>query len=219
MKALKFGLAAALLCVGSPALAAATIIDVTGPVSGSSPAFDAAGGAMVQFTVSSDLTNATINADTACISCDGVAFLLTDFGPSADLSNVFASGSFDGTTDPLLSISSLSAGTYYLFLATLNGGFVWNSTASATFNLAPGASVGSSFITAGFDSNVPFNSNFDFLAGQDLLFTVTADAGDVTPSVPEPRTWLMFILGFGAIGRALRRRRPQVSQSPVLMAG
>jgi hypothetical protein len=28
-----------------------------------------------------------------------------------------------------------------------------------------------------------------------------------TPGIPEPRTWVMMILGFGAIGAAWRRRR------------
>ncbi|WP_293906105.1 PEPxxWA-CTERM sorting domain-containing protein [Phenylobacterium sp.] len=35
------------------------------------------------------------------------------------------------------------------------------------------------------------------------------DPGDIgTAGVPEPATWTMLILGFGAVGVALRRRRP-----------
>lgn len=29
------------------------------------------------------------------------------------------------------------------------------------------------------------------------------------PAVPEPQTWALLILGFGAVGAAMRRRRPQ----------
>jgi hypothetical protein len=33
----------------------------------------------------------------------------------------------------------------------------------------------------------------------------------LTPSVPEPGTWAMMILGFGAVGAAVRRRRKNVA--------
>jgi hypothetical protein len=36
-------------------------------------------------------------------------------------------------------------------------------------------------------------------------------AGLVTPSVPEPGTWTMMLLGFGAIGAALRRNRRKLA--------
>ncbi|MBS0478382.1 MAG: PEPxxWA-CTERM sorting domain-containing protein [Proteobacteria bacterium] len=35
----------------------------------------------------------------------------------------------------------------------------------------------------------------------------TASFPAVTPGVPEPATWAMMIMGFGAIGFAIRRRR------------
>jgi len=34
---------------------------------------------------------------------------------------------------------------------------------------------------------------------------------DGTPSVPEPASWMMMIAGFGAVGAAMRRRKPAVS--------
>lgn len=36
-------------------------------------------------------------------------------------------------------------------------------------------------------------------------------AGQVTPVVPEPTTWMMMILGFGAIGFGMRRRNTKVA--------
>ena len=41
--------------------------------------------------------------------------------------------------------------------------------------------------------------------GSYLLVTGTAD-GTVLPGVPEPATWALMILGFGAVGGAMRRR-------------
>ena len=36
----------------------------------------------------------------------------------------------------------------------------------------------------------------------------------VSPSVPEPSTWAMMLLGFGAVGFAIRRRRsPKLAAS------
>lgn len=36
---------------------------------------------------------------------------------------------------------------------------------------------------------------------------VTASASAATPAVPEPATWAMMLLGFGAIGVSVRRKR------------
>lgn len=44
------------------------------------------------------------------------------------------------------------------------------------------------------------------------LFTLNFTGNIDAPALPEPATWAMMILGFGAIGlnvRAARRRRPQ----------
>lgn len=56
------------------------------------------------------------------------------------------------------------------------------------------------------------NSNLDFWVAtnsskQDLLFYT------VKPAVPEPATWAMMIIGFAAIGRTLRARRPNMAIS------
>jgi hypothetical protein len=33
-----------------------------------------------------------------------------------------------------------------------------------------------------------------------------------TPPVPEPATWLMFLVGFGVVGYSVRRRKPMLAQ-------
>ena len=41
-----------------------------------------------------------------------------------------------------------------------------------------------------------------------VVLTTTADQAPLTvPGVPEPATWAMMLLGFGAVGIAMRRRR------------
>ena len=54
----------------------------------------------------------------------------------------------------------------------------------------------------GYDDQItnPDDDNHD-----DLILRVT-----VTPAVPEPGTWAMMLLGFGAAGYAMRRRRAPV---------
>ncbi|MBS0482043.1 MAG: DUF4114 domain-containing protein [Proteobacteria bacterium] len=66
----------------------------------------------------------------------------------------------------------------------------------------------------GGDSLVPAGTNFAFedLPGggdfnyQDYGFVVKSFAAAPAPAVPEPATWLMMIVGFGALGGAMRRR-------------
>ncbi|WP_240047704.1 PEPxxWA-CTERM sorting domain-containing protein [Sphingomonas panacisoli] len=42
-------------------------------------------------------------------------------------------------------------------------------------------------------------------------FTTGYVAATATPAVPEPATWAMMLIGFGAVGGALRRRKAQVA--------
>lgn len=51
-----------------------------------------------------------------------------------------------------------------------------------------------------------FNGPFDY---NDLSFSFTNTRG--APSVPEASTWAMMLVGFGAIGAAMRRRSTKVS--------
>lgn len=63
---------------------------------------------------------------------------------------------------------------------------------------------------SGMLSNVFYIGYDDQVTGQDdnhddLILRVT-----VSPAIPEPATWAMMLLGFGAVGFAMRRRRAPV---------
>jgi hypothetical protein len=77
-----------------------------------------------------------------------------------------------------------------------------------------GAQIGSPYVLSNILGTVNFGSTFEdvfsiritSLSGHFSIdnFTVSAAAPD---AVPEPGTWAMMLLGFGAVGHALRRRR------------
>ena len=57
-----------------------------------------------------------------------------------------------------------------------------------------------------FDANVNNTYRFDLSAGGSTL-TTFAQVGSGVGAVPEPATWAMMIIGFGAAGTAMRRKR------------
>ena len=67
---------------------------------------------------------------------------------------------------------------------------------------------------AAFDT-IGWRTSFDANLNQAYSYTTVdayrAFAGQATPVVPEPATWLMMILGFGMVGYSLRRRSAKVA--------
>ena len=56
--------------------------------------------------------------------------------------------------------------------------------------------------------NVPITLNLTASESMDLIDVEFTNATtSVTPSIPEPSTWVMMALGFGALGYAGFRRR------------
>jgi len=50
-------------------------------------------------------------------------------------------------------------------------------------------------------------------AGDMQIVSGSAFAAPPTPPVPEPATWAMMLLGFGAIGLSMRHRRRKALQA------
>jgi hypothetical protein len=68
------------------------------------------------------------------------------------------------------------------------------------------------FADAGFPGGGgPFN-HFQ-LYGQPMTLEVVKLSDSLAPGVPEPATWSLMILGFGATGSRLRRRRERLAQA------
>ena len=60
-------------------------------------------------------------------------------------------------------------------------------------------------------SGVAHSVNFGGVANQIGVDNITLGASVPTGAVPEPGTWMMMLLGFGAIGLAVRRRSRQLA--------
>ena len=72
---------------------------------------------------------------------------------------------------------------------------------------------GSAVLFSGSPSNPTFNlGTYNFPAGFVVgASTLTISRAAVVAAVPEPSTWAMMLVGFGAIGFAARRRRAKVA--------
>ena len=93
--------------------------------------------------------------------------------------------------------------------ASYNPLFIGNDNTTT----ASGDIQNSARLTFGFLSGLNFNPNInntyriDLSAGGNTV-TSFAQLGTGAPAVPEPATWAMMLIGFGAMGVSLRRRRP-----------
>ena len=117
------------------------------------------------------------------------------------------------TTGDPFSIGSFLAGiSYYSGLST--------STINYTLNFAGGGATAGSFeVGRGFGlinigaSNITF-ANFSGLSDGYVAID-NFDAAVSLPAVPEPTTWAMMLIGFGAVGGAMRsaKRRHKLTVS------
>lgn len=95
-------------------------------------------------------------------------------------------------------VMGVSGGAGLLILPV---GYVSGATLSGTYTFA-----GATFASLGINSGV-YTYTFGSGANAD---TVTVRVPTFAAAVPETATWAMMILGMGAIGYAMRRRRAKV---------
>lgn len=119
---------------------------------------------------------------------------------------------FDGLTQ--LGLDYGSADSFNSFIVSLADG------TSQTFTGSDIVSVGTA---DGDQSSVRTNGRLTFFAGDGPAITgltllsggnsLEVDNFGVTSAVPEPATWGMMLLGFGAMGVSLRNRKRRVIQA------
>ena len=135
-------------------------------------------------TATFTLPSSTPNSSTSSFIGDQIFFnnIFGTFGGTAGNANI----SFGTNLVSTFQIQSPTLGFTQLTGPALFSGLAFSPTFNlGTFNLSGGFSSGAS--------------------------TLTISRASVVAAVPEPATWAMMLLGFGAIGFSVRRRRPAVS--------
>jgi PEP-CTERM motif len=116
-------------------------------------------------------------------------------------------GSGGGLTDSILNdilTINYTGSTVAHWIGLFNGGSAVGCTGTSCFNNTYFLFYSANPITSGtIDLNLYFQNSG--ISHVDLF-----DTGG--PSVPEPATWALMLLGFGGIGLALRRRRTGLLQ-------
>lgn len=120
-----------------------------------------------------------------------------------------AQSAYNAAFDPNIALNPLFSVESSQFLV---GGsqFIANGNGSFTFNLADNIDLDFFAIKGSNEFTL-----YEYIGGLDNSLTFTRENlshvvffGNVAPPVPEPGTWAMMLLGFGAIGFVLRRRKP-----------
>jgi len=197
---------AALLCsVAAPPATAASIVDTGAGPDNNDTTWGLTSGQYLaaEFTLGSDDTIRTIEAYIGGIVSQTVTVrIFTDGGDVPG--SVLYSGSFDTAITAqgaaqwqgLAGLNwALSAGAYWIgFEGTASNAFAYSGY---LVGAAPDPLGNEAFSVGG---SSPYHGADDL----DLSIRITDDMA--AAAVPEPATWALMLVGFGAIGGALRRR-------------
>lgn len=117
--------------------------------------------------------------------------------------NTYNSGLMSAFTTNTITGATATISSY---LDAANGLFTGGLLQSAGFTSGPTVFTGSNLVSAAgpFSETVKYSLNFTGGAGSNFNGTANLTA------VPEPATWAMMLIGFGALGFAMRRRRAPV---------
>jgi hypothetical protein len=156
-----------------------------------------AANAAVTVTSSTGLNNPDPAAAGAVVTVGGITTI--NYGQNPISSPTF-SGSF--------SLTNTLSGLYSIVLAT--------STPGVTFDSASLSGMGNTYTLGLFPDNTSLKLFPTLIQSGDYVFSFEGHSSGsgtltgnvtITAAVPEPGTWAMMLLGFGAIGLTIRRRR------------
>jgi len=188
---------------------------------------DSASNWAVQWTqtyATSDVTLSALLARSSSAPAAGNWYVTNAIGAGTTAANVIASGSyatsaagssfFNYNGAPRIVLGTgldFAAGTYYLVFDGQDGSATqWGADTNAhtTIAYAPGFSIDSYYHAMSPTSFAPA-AMFDAypLTPTAAAFVFEMDSA----AVPEPASWAMLMVGFGAIGAGLRHRRSKVA--------
>ena len=120
------------------------------------------------------------------------------------IGNVVASTAFD-TSGANIFLTSLLTGQ----TVSYNPFFFGNdNTTTASVDVQNSARLNFGFLFgSNFNANVDNTYRIDLTAGGNTVTSFAQIGAGAVAAVPEPTTWAMMLMGFGAMGFALRRRK------------
>ena len=160
-----------------------------------------------------------VAADTLTLTYDGTVAGSTNGGSFGGLTQFIGITDTDDVAD--------SAFTFSSFTINFDGTLYTVPNATATFANNALSIFGNGSLVTSFSFLTPYqgdmNATFDVELGAGAPFAVIPNIGSsqitggfgiltsatspMTAAVPEPATWAMMLIGFGAIGFSVRRKR------------
>ncbi|MEO7410853.1 MAG: PEPxxWA-CTERM sorting domain-containing protein [Sphingomicrobium sp.] len=113
-------------------------------------------------------------------------------------------------TNALVTITNVGTGSDASFAAALLGTVQTNGALQGSQQLAFGFLNGTIDPLQNIDFSNAVNSTYRIDlsgGGQSVTYFAQIGTGAAVAAVPEPATWAMMLIGFGAMGVSLRRRR------------
>lgn len=206
----------ATLVVATPAAATITLVDASsiqganvlfnnGPQTAALIVGHTQSGTLVNFTGSTTVSN-IISASGGQATVDGDLNMITqnpnDTNPLRSLNFSLSAGTFNNLEFNLFGVND---GGRAFFTAIDNNGDVFNFGGANGFALGNGSNF---FGFLGIDGQSISSFSISITPGSiQNVQQIRLDEAVAIGAVPEPGTWAMMLLGFGAMGVSLRRRR------------